>query len=88
MSNQKKATESELNDLHGVLAKVLKEEVQRIIIDKDGNAGRNASMINVARQFLKDNKIEALAEHSPELKNLVDALPFDDEAETIGVRPH
>lgn len=55
-----KATETKMNDLHGVIA----EELKRIIkgdhfdVKTDKKIYCPAAYINVARQFLKDNGIE------------------------------
>ena len=67
------AKENELGELHGVLAKILKEQVSL----KDENGKANAAILNVARQFLKDNGIDASPEHNQELKELSEELPFD-----------
>tara|TARA_R100001460_G_scaffold2724_1_gene8652 strand:+ start:37 stop:270 length:234 start_codon:yes stop_codon:yes gene_type:complete len=63
--------DEKLKELHGVLAKQLLERV------KDPEA--KASDLNVARQFLKDNGIEAIPVDNSPLKALVDELPFDTE---------
>ena len=68
----------ELGELHGTLAKILAQEIQKENLDKDGNKVRNAAILNVARQFLKDNGIESLGTENPEIKELTKAfLPFD-----------
>ncbi len=67
------ATESELGSLHTELAKILKKQIK--MTDEDGKA--NASILNVARQFLKDNGIDASPEHNQELKELSEELPFE-----------
>ena len=63
MSNKK------LKELHAVLAEKLLEKVQ----DPDCTAG----FLNVARQFLRDNGIDAVPTEGSPLQNLVDELPFD-----------
>ncbi len=86
-----KADEKELAGLHGQLAKVLKDAITEGVpiladgnplMDKDGNVIRMpapAAILNVARQFLKDNKIEAInAEGSP-LHDLSDLPIFEDD---------
>ena len=55
-----------LKELHGVLAEELLKRV------KDPEA--KASDLNVARQFLKDNGIEAISVDNSPLKSLVDEL--------------
>ena len=63
MSNQK------LKELHAILAEKLLEKV------KDPDA--KSSDLNVARQFLRDNGIDAVPTEGSPLQNLVDELPFD-----------
>ena len=62
-----------LKELHYVLAEKLLERV------KDPEV--KASDLNVARQFLKDNCIEAIPVDNSPLKALVDELPFNTEEE-------
>ena len=62
-----------LKELHDVLTQQLLDRV------KSENA--KASDLNVARQFLKDNGIEALPVDNSPLKSLVDELPFSSEEE-------
>lgn len=76
MSN--KAGEKELGELHTMLAQVLKEEINKEYEGKDGQMLRNAAMLNVARQFLKDNGIQATAENSSMAALIVDLPSFDD----------
>ena len=64
-----------LKELHGVLAEQLLKRV------KDPEA--KASDLNVARQFLKDNCIEAIPVDNSPLKALVDELPFDTEEDLV-----
>ena len=64
-----------LKELHGVLAEQLLKRV------KDPEA--KASDLNVARQFLKDNGIEAIPVDNSPLKALVDELPFNTEEELV-----
>ena len=67
--------DKKLKELHGVLAEELLKRV------KDPEA--KASDLNVARQFLKDNGIEAIPVDNSPLKSLVDELPFDTEEEIV-----
>tara|TARA_R100001460_G_scaffold108272_2_gene158911 strand:- start:355 stop:579 length:225 start_codon:yes stop_codon:yes gene_type:complete len=62
-----------LKELHDVLTQQLLDRVK----SKDAKA----SDLNVARQFLKDNGIEALPVDNSPLKSLVDELPFSSEEE-------
>jgi len=61
------ATPQELEQLHSLMAKTL-----ATMIKEDPTA----STLNVARQFLKDNNIEAEIVDGTELGNLVESLPF------------
>lgn len=72
------ATNKELGDLHGHLAKILTEEIQKENLDKDGNKVRNAAILNVARQFLKDNGIESVGRENENIKELEKVfMPFE-----------
>lgn len=72
------ASEKELSALHNELTDKLREAIKGDpVIDGDGNlAGfkANSAALNVARQFLKDNNIQATAENKG-LKNLIADLP-------------
>lgn len=72
------ASNKELGTLHGNLAKILSEEIQKENLDKDGNKVRSAAILNVARQFLKDNGIESLGNEDPNIKQLEKVfMPFE-----------
>ena len=62
-----------LEELHKTLAQEL--------LDRIRSGEEKASILNVARQFLKDNGIEALPVAESPLKSLIDELPFDAEEE-------
>lgn len=75
-----KATTDALESLHGALAAALEAAIRN-----PGEGGISASVMNVARQFLKDNHIEIgmevdsnLSEVERQLANLA-GLPFDGE---------
>jgi hypothetical protein len=87
-----KADEQSLSGLHGKLAEVLTAAISEgvplmlndgtPILDKDGQpirAPAPAAILNVARQFLKDNKIEAIAAQGSPLHSLADLPVFDDD---------
>ena len=59
-----------LEGLHGALTDVLLDLV------KSGNA--KASDLNVARQFLRDNGIDAVPTEDNPLGKLLEELPFDE----------
>lgn len=64
-----KATEEALATLHGEMAKAMKKKL--------AEGEYTASDLNVIRQFLKDNKIEADGDKNEDVKSLVDGLPED-----------
>ena len=75
-----KADEKALGSLHGKLAEVLKDALSQDYTDDQGNpAPPPAAILNVARQFLKDNKIEAVAAQGSPLADLADLPVFEDE---------
>ena len=88
----RKATEDALDSLHGQLARELTDRIKNgekkiELVDCEGEVVEHetrfpagANVLSVARQFLKDNHIEAGMENKP-LNDLVDSLPFDEESE-------
>lgn len=76
-----KADEKALAGLHGKLANVLKEALDQDYLDPETGAKLPppAAILNVARQFLKDNKIEATAAEGSPLHSLADLPVFEDE---------
>lgn len=72
-----KADNTTLDSLHGALAKVLLDEIKKAGPDPKGRA----AILNVARQFLKDNGIEALPSANKPLQDLAKALPFPEAGE-------
>lgn len=62
-----RALKDELAELHGLLAKAMKNKLS-------GEVPASASDLNVIRQFLKDNNIEALADKNRDLQELAAAL--------------
>lgn len=75
-----KADEKALGSLHGKLAEVLKDALSQDYTDEQGNSlPPPAAILNVARQFLKDNKIEAIAAQGSPLADLADLPVFDDD---------
>ena len=63
--------EKKLTELHGILAEKLLERV------KDPEC--KSSGLNVARQFLKDNNIDAIPIDGSPLSKLAESLPFSTE---------
>lgn len=76
-----KADEKALAGLHGKLAEVLKEALEQDYVDPDTGSKLPppAAILNVARQFLKDNKIEAVSVEGSPLHSLADLPVFEDE---------
>jgi ABC-type branched-subunit amino acid transport system substrate-binding protein len=75
-----KADEKALGGLHGKLAEVLKDALSQPYADDQGNpVPPPAAILNVARQFLKDNKIEAIAATGSPLADLADLPIFEDD---------
>ena len=63
-------SDEKLKELRGVLANKLLERV------KDPEV--KSSDLNVARQFLKDNNIDAVPTQDSPLQKLIEELPFDE----------
>lgn len=82
MSNNK-ADEAALVSLHGKLAEVLKEALEQDYTDDKGDPiPPPAAILNVARQFLKDNKIEAAtAPKGTPMGDLSDLPVFDESSD-------
>lgn len=83
-----KADEKALGSLHGKLADVLRDAISQDYIDPDTGMKLPppAAILNVARQFLKDNKIEAIAVEGSPLAGLADLPVFDDETTVVPIR--
>ena len=68
------------------------QHLQDILIDemlrriKTGEA--TAADLGAARQLLKDNGIQAIANNGNPLDNLIEALPFSDGVEQIKIEQH
>ena len=68
MSNDK------LRELHAILAEKLLEKI------KDPDA--KSADLNVARQFLRDNGIDAVPTDDSPLQKLIDETPFNEKSKT------
>ena len=64
-----------LKELHAVLAEKLLAKV------KDPDA--KSSDLNVARQFLRDNGIDAVPTEDSPLQQLIDEMPFNEKPKAI-----
>ena len=62
-------SDKKLKELHEVLAEKLLEKVK--------SSDATASELNVARQFLRDNGIDAVPTEGSPLQRLAEELPFD-----------
>jgi hypothetical protein len=56
--------------------KELHEKLCEVLLEKINNPEVTASELNVARQLLKDNGIDAVPVEGSPLKSLLDELPF------------
>jgi hypothetical protein len=85
-----RATEKELSEVHGGLAQWCLDIMKGVPLTKDGQAvlkpdGQpwlvppSPAHLNVIRQFLKDNRIEAEAPKGSALGDLSDLPVFEDE---------
>ena len=63
-----KASKEALDDLHATLARILAARL--------GGEGCTAADLGVARQFLKDNGIDAVAKSGSPLAAIAASLPF------------
>ena len=64
-----------LKELHEVLATELLNRVK--------NPDAKSSDLNVARQFLKDNNIDAVPTGDNPLQKLMEELPFDEKEKSV-----
>ena len=69
MSNDK------LRELHSILAEKLLEKI------KDADA--KSADLNVARQFLRDNGIDAVPTDDSPLQKLIDEMPFNEKPKAV-----
>ena len=68
-------SDTKLRELHGILAQKLLEKV------KDPEC--KSSDLNVARQFLRDNGIDAVPTEDSPLQQLIDEMPFNEKPKVI-----
>lgn len=87
-------SKKQLQDLHTKLAEVLAAAITEGVPVKDETNGSvhkapaPAAVLNVARQFLKDNNIEALPADGTPLQKLTQGLPFAGAAELEDHQTH
>lgn len=80
----KKASEDSLSTLHMTLAEVLTAKIKA---GADGDSKGLAALLNVARQFLKDNGIEADLGPGTPVMSLAESLPFPSVDDERGIHP-
>ena len=68
-------SDTKLRELHGILAQKLLEKV------KDPEC--KSADLNVARQFLRDNGIDAVPTEDSPLQQLIDEMPFNETPKVI-----
>ena len=68
-------SETKLKELHAILAEKLLEKV------KDPEC--KSADLNVARQFLRDNGIDAVPTDDSPLQKLIDEMPFNEKPKAI-----
>ena len=68
-------SDTKLRELHGILAQKLLEKV------KDPEC--KSADLNVARQFLRDNGIDAVPTEDSPLQQLIDEMPFNEKPKVI-----
>lgn len=77
------ASKAALEELHTALARTLAAAVTTGVPVVDAETGvvtrapAPAALLAVARQFLKDNNIEADSKANSDLKSLLEGLPFE-----------
>ena len=77
------STEEELGSLHSLIARTLADQINQgcTVKDKDGNyivVSATPAVLNVARQFLRDNYISCKPNANADMASLVDSLPFNE----------
>lgn len=77
---QNKDLRKSLEDLQGELADTLAEGVKEIkkALQSGAEPKGAAALLNVARQFLKDNGIESLPVPESPVDKLLQSLPFEE----------
>ena len=75
MAENKNKVEQKLTALHGLLCDELTKQLEGME-DEDGHAvPAPPALLNVIRQFLKDNSIDGFADNDSPLADLIDELP-------------
>ena len=58
--------------------KELHEELAKVLLDRVKDPDAKSSDLNVARQFLRDNNVDAVPTEDSHLQKLIEELPFDE----------
>lgn len=69
-----KTSKEAMDDLHSQIANTLKDSIEELTGAEEKKG--LAALLNVARQFLKDNNVTALAVPDSPTANLAKGLPF------------
>ena len=77
------SNEAELGSLHGLIAKTLTDQITNgcTIKNKEGDyevVPATPAILNVARQFLRDNNISCKADNNADMIALTESLPFNE----------
>lgn len=86
----REAGEKFMADVHAELAQELRRQMLEgsEVVDKKGRVTKVAptpALLNVIRQFLRDNGVQARPENNADISGLLDSLP---EFEATDVRPN
>jgi len=68
-------SDNKLRELHAILAEKL--------LDKVKDPECKSADLNVARQFLRDNGIDAVPTDNSPLQKLIDEMPFNEKPKTV-----
>jgi hypothetical protein len=74
-------SEEDLQELHGQLGRTLRNIIVggEVVVDKEGlpvALTPSPAMLNVVRQYLKDNNVNAKPGTNKDINHLIDDLPF------------
>ena len=75
MNGNYKMANDKLRELYGILAEKL--------LDKVKDPECKSADLNVARQFLKDNGIDAVPTDDSPLQKLINEMPFNEKPKTV-----
>ena len=88
MTTKPKADEEAMGSLHGELATVLSDLMKGTLDPETGvRIPPGAAILSVARQFLKDNGIDAIRKQGSPLDTLSNLPVFDDD-NVVSIKGH